>query len=385
MRKKFMIHRRTRVRNGKVYTSYVLDCGLINGKRKFIERSRRCDLDEERDRLRDQEKSIGMLAYSLDGAQKQDAATALATLQGVATLAESAEFFVAHAKAARQAPSSQTIFAEYVEAKKSANRRQRTIYGIQNQIGRFVASCPDKKITEITTRDIIAWLDNEGYEKSTRRSYRTLLHGFFAYAVAAGHCPSNPVIAIPRPTIDERVIQIFTAEQTSTLLRTCADKRPELLPYFSLGLFAGLRPENELRNLDWSNIDTTAQIIRVIPATAKRRRQRLVDMSDNLAEWLFPHVQSKGRIFFSRKSYRYVREQAGVTWAPDIMRHTYGSFHLAQHCNAAATSLQMGHLTTDVLFNHYRDLVTTEEAAQFWDIKPVEETNAIAFPAWKAS
>ena len=59
-----------------------------------------------------------------------------------------------------------------------------------------------------------------------------------------------------------------------------------------------------------------------------------------------------------------------MTWANDIMRHSYGSYHLAKHQDAAMTALQMGHIRTDILFNHYRELVSREDADAYWKIRP---------------
>ena len=144
---------------------------------------------------------------------------------------------------------------------------------------------------------------------------------------------------------------------------------PEMVPYFAIALFAGIRP-TELQKLDWSNIDLEAKRIRIIPETAKKRRMRYVDVSANLLEWLLPHRRVIGAVYHDRKRFDLVRQQAAIKWAPDIMRHSFGSYHLAQHENAALTSLQMGHQNTGVLFNHYRDLVKREDASQFWDIRP---------------
>jgi integrase len=52
------------------------------------------------------------------------------------------------------------------------------------------------------------------------------------------------------------------------------------------------------------------------------------------------------------------------------LRHSFASYHLAHFQDAAATALQMGHTTTTMLFEHYREIVTREQAAKFWSIRP---------------
>lgn len=86
-------------------------------------------------------------------------------------------------------------------------------------------------------------------------------------------------------------------------------------------------------------------------------------------------------MYFGRYEFDKVRRKAKVQWAGDIMRHSYGSYHLAHYEDAAKTSLQMGHIRADVLFNHYRDLVSREQASEFWGIFPHSESNLIRLAA----
>jgi hypothetical protein len=55
------------------------------------------------------------------------------------------------------------------------------------------------------------------------------------------------------------------------------------------------------------------------------------------------------------------------------MRHSYVSYHYAIH-GAAATAREAGH-SEQVLFQHYRALVTPEDARKFWELRPESITN----------
>jgi len=149
--------------------------------------------------------------------------------------------------------------------------------------------------------------------------------------------------------------------------------RSLIVPYLAIGYFAGLRPENELANLDWKDVDFSAKTIRVSPATAKKRRQRYVDMSDNLIQWLAPYVKIEGKIGYSRKIFREVKKASKIQWSKDVMRHSFGSYLLALNEDAPKTAMQMGHSGVDVLFNHYRNLVKKSAAVDYWNIVPEED------------
>jgi len=62
------------------------------------------------------------------------------------------------------------------------------------------------------------------------------------------------------------------------------------------------------------------------------------------------------------------------------MRYSYASHHLVKHSDAARTALQLGHhRDTSMLFEHYRALVKAEDAKEYFDIRPAEAGNVIAF------
>ena len=138
-----------------------------------------------------------------------------------------------------------------------------------------------------------------------------------------------------------------------------------MIPYLAIGLFAGVRPL-EIQRLQQQ--DFTDQYIEITAANAKTRKRRLVSLSSNLKGWLrlggdMPPINKPKRL--SR-----ILQKAGLEWKPDIMRHSYASYHLALHQSADKTALEMGHRDTNMLFRHYRELVTKEEAQAYWRIEP---------------
>jgi hypothetical protein len=56
-------------------------------------------------------------------------------------------------------------------------------------------------------------------------------------------------------------------------------------------------------------------------------------------------------------------------------------YYLAKHQDAAKTALQMGHVRMDVLFNHYRELVTRDDAEKYWNIAPSRQANTVQMTA----
>jgi len=86
-----------------------------------------------------------------------------------------------------------------------------------------------------------------------------------------GHCSANPIEKLERATMDETAPGILTIAQTTALLAVAP--LGGLLPYVSIGLFAGLRA-SELAALDWREISISERTIEVTAAKAKTARGR---------------------------------------------------------------------------------------------------------------
>jgi Phage integrase family len=128
--------------------------------------------------------------------------------------------------------------------------------------------------------------------------------------------------------------------------------------------------------LDWSDVDLTRGFVEIAAEQAKGARRRLVEMSANLKAWLVADDARSGKLWpWSHKEYyrrlEAARIKAGISkWPSNALRHSYASYHLAYHQNAAALALQMGHTSQAMIFSNYREVVTRQDAERYWAIKP---------------
>jgi integrase len=133
-----------------------------------------------------------------------------------------------------------------------------------------------------------------------------------------------------------------------------------------------LRPA-EIDRLDWEEVHLDRGFIEVTAAKSKTASRRLVTILPNLKAWLEPAARQNGSVYpvNGRKSTDAARKRAGlINWPSNALRHSYGSYHLAHFHNSAQTSLEMGHVTSSILFQHYREVVPPEAAKAYWDIYP---------------
>lgn len=208
-------------------------------------------------------------------------------------------------------------------------------------------------------------------------THRRYLHGLMAVAVARGALTANPVSAVPEASPDdEGEVVILTLAEAQDLWAVCAARDPGLLPWLGVALWAGLRPA-ELGRILWRDCRVRTGMLFVSGKNAKTRKRRLVTIEHPLRLALEGRDGAVGRVKPTnhRRRWLAVREAAGwqVTvdsppgrpWPRNALRHSFVSYHLAFFQDAGRTALEAGH-SQDVLFRHYRHLVTEQEAAGWW-------------------
>jgi integrase len=158
----------------------------------------------------------------------------------------------------------------------------------------------------------------------------------------------------------------------------------DLTPIITVGCFGGIRPEESAR-MTWDMVDFKRKHIDLPAEITKADERRIVDMPDNLVEWLLACRKQSGRLLpvnFRRKRWALCRQMNWNEWPDDILRHSYGSYHLAMHRNAALTAEQMGHKNARMLYAHYREVVKeASDIEGFWKLTPRVEAKEIRFHA----
>jgi integrase len=248
---------------------------------------------------------------------------------------------------------------------------------LRSRLGQFSESFDGKPVAEITAAEVDQWLrslsDKETGNRlaaTTRNNFRRVLIVAFNFARERGYSAGNPVEKAARAKVIESAIGILTVEDTAHLLESAAS---ELVPYIAIGAFAGLR-RAELERLDWREIDLQAGLIEVTAKKAKSARRRFVRLQPNLAKWLQPYAQLSGNVapLKYRELLDAAREAAGIEqWPHNALRHSFASYHLARFNDAAALALELGHTNSNLVIQHYRQLVKPKQAERYWNVAPV--------------
>jgi integrase len=206
-----------------------------------------------------------------------------------------------------------------------------------------------------------------------------MLRTFFAFAQRHGWLSTEvDLLARVEKRSEKRApVGIFTPSELTALLGSAS---PEVAPCIALNAFAGLRAEEILR-LDWTDIERRPGFIEVAAHKAKTATRRIVPISENLARWLaiaprngqrmWPY--SKDRFF---KALRRAADNAKVTWMQNALRHSFISYRLAEIQDVNRVALEAGN-SPQMIFRHYRELATPEQARTWFAIAPEAAPNVV--------
>ncbi len=250
-------------------------------------------------------------------------------------------------------------------------RTQQDIRQTMNGLMRCCPDLPQRSIRSLTSRQCEQML-RLCYAHSISRfvKARANLSGVFTHAKQQGWCDDNPISRIPSPKIREREICALSLKEVDCLLRTA--RHPEhrdCLPAIALMLYAGVRPD-ELRRLSWGDVNWEEAELYIAPRHSKTGGGRHVPLVAKLMR-LLKSAKSTGEICPTGwiRRWQFLRQAAGFSsWVPDVLRHSYASYHVKYYKDLSSLQLSMGHRDSKLLLTRYVNLrgISRAAARAFW-------------------
>jgi integrase len=304
------------------------------------------------------------------------------------TLTEAIGYFLRHALPQGGTRTFSDAKTAFLANRKAKNLKPRYIVNLESQFRQLESEFAVKRVNTITSPDLEEWLNQQKWAPKTKNNYVVTLRTFFDFCQKQKWCADNPGEQLEKIASDETVTGILTVTEAARILEA-AQRFPDVLPAIAIQLFAGLR-RSEVCALDWSEIKD--DVLFVTAGKSKTRTRRVVSIQPVLASWLQPYRRIKGRVFEKsvdgyNEQIRDVIEEANQIgakqtppWPPiqrshNCLRHTCASMHLAHFGDENLTAFQMGH-SAEILHTNYKGLVTRDEAAAFWAIKPLPKKRA---------
>jgi integrase len=270
---------------------------------------------------------------------------------------------------------------EMIEAKKTGGVSDVYLNDLRYRLGMFADSF-QCDLVSLTPDDVQRFFDRIQLSARSFNNFLRTLRTFCRFAQDRGWLSKEVdlLTSVKRRKEKSTPVEILTPQEMAALLEHAT---PEIAPCFALGAFAGLRSE-EILILEWADVTRRPGFIEVAAHKAKTAARRLVPIADNLARWLGP-LRSDGLLWQNTKAMFHktrlrVAAEAGVKWKQNVLRHSCISYRLAEIQDVNRVALEAGN-SPQMIFRHYRELATPEQARTWFSIAPAASEKVIAISA----
>jgi len=269
------------------------------------------------------------------------------------------------------------IVQEFLAEKKRQQLSEYHLRDLKIRLGRF-ASDFKLPLNRIQRPELEMWLGGLQVAPRTWNNFRASLASLFKFAKERKRLPAdwNELDNLQPIKLRRRKITIFSPGMFANLLSGASDR---LLPALVLGGFGGLRSEEVLR-LDWGNFKWSKNFIFLREEITKTNRERLVPISEALAEWLKPWQSLTSGSVCDYKNLsegkRNLSRRLGMKWPRNGLRDSFISYRLAATQNIAQVALEAG-TSPGMIHRHYLELATPAEASKWFGIRPKSVTQNV--------
>lgn len=353
--------------------SFAID-GVAYGKRH---RKRYKSLDEAiaaTHLIEEQQPSLNVCRTLLNQERISDAEAACALLPHGVTLLELVQDY-RRSEQNRQISLKEAIYS-YLDTKDGCSHHTyRQVKRILFELLNFTA---DQRVDLIKKEKAEHFLNRQS--PGSFNAYLRICKGLFIWALRNEYTTSNPFAHIKAKKRKLGEIALLSPSEVKDLLMSAKTwKDGLLLPYASICIYAGLRPDSEMRHLTWDKINLKDREIRV--TKGKTDTPRLVEMPKCLTT-ILKQCNFNQKIYPSnfRRIWSEVRRRAGFKsglsgkaqsekhlkpWVKDIMRHTAISYHVRATGDIFTTATWAGN-SPEIIKRHYLGLVTKAEQKNFF-------------------
>lgn len=279
--------------------------------------------------------------------------------------------------------------------------------------GKFTGAIGDVRGTAIDE-----WVRSMEWAPRTRNNMRNSLQTLFNFAKARRYLPRDhdELEAVTVAKDRDGEIEIYSPDELREILGCVPEG---LVPFVVLGAFAGIR-HAEIQRLDWRDIRLAEDLIEIRAAKAKTASRRTIPIVPALKAWLEPMAKKEGAVcgyqnvsnvlqevvkeinlkraeakkaskgheaderrkgsrtttrneddvvrLTPAKVKKILGEDGLFEWKRNGLRHSFISYRVAETQNVAQVALEAGN-SPQMIFKHYRELVTPKAAKEWFSIK----------------
>ena len=292
---------------------------------------------------------------------------------GAENIVKAAEFYIQRNPAQREPRTMQQVADELVALKENRQASARYVGDLRARLNTLAKKFPEN-VDTVTTAALQSWFDSMDSAPRTVRNFRQNASTLFKFAEARGYISKgeNPVTSTEQiKSKNGSPIEIYSPKEIRKLLAAAPES---FQPIIAIQAFAGLRSAEVMR-LQWQDVKLDRQHIEITAGNAKTASRRIVPILPNLAAWLKTRAKKTGLLFQPSNLTAFNRAQnetsvaAKVKWKANALRHSFISYRVASIQNVAQVALEAGN-SPAMIFGHYRELVTADDAKKWFSILP---------------
>lgn len=352
---------------------------FANGKRRRLKFDSAFAAQHYVDQLKEDVEKLGRAIAAQSDELRHDAEVASTLLRPFGcSLTAAAESWIAH-NARRQTAVTLGVFRDLVHARKESenlSRVYRDTYWstIDNKLVPWLGE--NLNVAEITSSLLYEKLKplKEGVGAKRFNNQRDAIHNFFSYGLQEPtvYFTSNPVSAIPRLTWKRTRARVLTPAQVARFMEIAWDHYPELVPYFAVCFWGGIRAKGEALRSNWAEMFLGD--LEIIVCLGKQDNARMVDLPENAARWMAPFEQQQGPLlpcsyFIMNERRKIIAGLAGFDWPTNAARKCFASYTQRLNKSDKETAEQCGN-SPDILCGFYIVPVKRNHAKEFFAIYP---------------
>ena len=295
------------------------------------------------------------------------------------TVSDALAHFIEHQRALRTGG---TVSAAVADRLADADRRGLSAVHLSNlrlRLGHFSRDFGDRPLATITSEELQSWVATRGGAR-TQKNFLNTVGSIFTTSLSLGRIPRNPAAAVRLPKVVTAEPGTIDASQLARLLAALPERSRACVLVQAL---AGVRAA-EAQRLEWQNISMEHRLITISAGAAKTASRRHVPISDGLLEWLRPLHQGTGPLVQNpntlRRDLAIARRKALITdWPANALRHTCASAWCTIESDVARVAAWLGNSPV-IIHQHYRALLTRDEASAWFAVRPVTHSEGKVVP-----
>lgn len=269
-------------------------------------------------------------------------------------------------------------------------RDKETTASLRKELDLFCKSYGSLAVCDITNEILAAWVarpkaDGTEVEARTHNNRLNVWRTFLNKSRTWNLWPrgeKHPGELIERRREAERIPEIFTVDQARRLLQAVREEAPQLLNYLVIGCWLGLRP-TEIQRLRPAAWDWQRGYVDVSPeVAAKVMQHRFVPIPDNVRKMLGEKMEDPRQRTKTRGRWeavccgtddpmhlsRLARAKGIIEdWTPDLMRHSYISYRLAEGHGHGQVAEWAGNSESEIR-KRYRRPLTKQDGMEWFEI-----------------